>query len=75
MEDQQPLAGYKYFPGSEDSAKVVQIVEHDKWVPSYSWQGVINYQNALAVRAVASEAGLRGRAFVCVSLVSFDIAV
>lgn len=34
MEDRQPSAGYKYFPGSEDSARVVQIVEHDEWVPA-----------------------------------------
>lgn len=72
MEDRQPSAGYKYFPGSEDSARVVQIVDHDEWVPSYSWQGGINYQNALAVRA---EAGLRGGAFMCVLLGSLDIVV
>ena len=53
------MASYKYFLGSEDSAKVVQIVECDKWVSGYSWQVGINDQKELVVCGVVSEVGLR----------------
>lgn len=76
MEDRQPSAGYKYFPGSEDSTKVVQIVEHDKWVPSYSWQGGINYQNALGSLCCGIRGRIEGRRVrVCVLLGSLDIVI